>query len=64
MKTLTRTALAALAITLLGAGSVAAAEACACCKEGQKMACCDKMQDKPTAPKPGEAPAPAPEHKH
>lgn len=56
MKTIVRSALAALALSVIGSTAALAAE-CACCKEGEKMECCDKM--KSSAPD-----APAPEHKH
>jgi hypothetical protein len=53
----------AIALSLVG-GAALAADACKCCKEGEKMECCDKMKDKAAAPKPGETqPAPS-EHKH
>lgn len=53
----------AAVLALFAAGSALAAEACACCKDGAKMECCDKMKDK-TPAKPGEPAPPAPEHKH
>jgi len=69
MNTFAKSAAFALALTFVG-GAALAAEACACCKEGEKMACCDKMKDKAAAPaKPGEAKPDAtkpaqPEHQH
>lgn len=63
MTLLSRSTIAAVAIALVG-GAAFAAEACACCKEGAKMACCDKMKDKAAAPKPGETKPAPPEHKH
>jgi len=50
------TALAAMAMTVVGTAALAA-EACACCKEGEKMECCDKMKKAPGKPS-------APEHQH
>lgn len=55
MKVMVKSALAAVALTVLGAGMAFAAEACACCK-GEKMECCDKMKSEKTAP--------AAEHQH
>ena len=58
-------AAASFAIVVLSAGAVAAAEACACCKEGAKMECCDKMKDKAASPaKPGDTKPAQPEHQH
>ena len=61
MNMLTKSALAALALACLG-GAALAAEACACCKDGEKMACCDKM--KGDAAKPGDAKPAQTDHKH
>jgi hypothetical protein len=63
MKTFAKSALVAVAISVLGAGAALAAEKCACCKEGEKMTCSDKMKDKDAAPKPDDT-KPAPEHQH
>ena len=64
MNTFVKSALAAVALSVLGAGSALAAE-CACCKDGAKMECCDKaMTDKAPKPQDGKPAAPAPEHKH
>jgi hypothetical protein len=62
VKTFAKSAALALTVAILSVGAAAAAEACACCKDGEKMACCDKMQSDAAAPKPGE-PAPS-QHKH
>lgn len=59
MKTIVKSALAAVALTALTAGAAFAADCCCKDKDG-KMACCDKKAD--TAPN---APAPAaPQHQH
>ena len=61
MSRFAKSAAFALALSLIG-GAALAAEACACCKDGAKMACCDKT--KKDTPKTGEAPPAPPEHKH
>lgn len=58
MKTIVKSALAALALTALTAGSALAADCCCKDKDG-KMACCDKK----AAATPN-APASAPQHQH
>ena len=63
MRTFARRTAIAMAITLLGAGAAFAAEKCCCCKDGEKMACCEKMHGE-TAPKPAESSPPQPEHQH
>jgi len=63
MSSFAKSAIFALALTFVG-GTALAAEACACCKEGEKMECCDKMKDKAAAPKPGETKPAQPEHEH
>jgi pyrimidine deaminase RibD-like protein len=55
-------ALVALATVLFTAGAAAAAEMCACCKDGAKMPCCDEMK-KDVEPAKPEAPA-QPQHQH
>lgn len=57
MKTTVKSALAAVALTFVGAGAALAADCCCKDKDG-KMACCDKKGE--AAPN---APAPAP-HQH
>jgi hypothetical protein len=58
MKTIVKSALAAVALTALTAGAAFAADCCCKDKDG-KMACCDKKGE--TAPN---APAGAPQHQH
>ena len=61
MKTVIKSALAAIAFTVIGAGAALAADCC-CKAMDCKMPCCDKKADSaPNAPAPT---APAPEHKH
>ena len=65
MSTLTKSVLAAVAFTFVAASAAVAAEACACCKEGEKMECCDKMKGKGAdASKPSDAKPAQPEHQH
>lgn len=64
MKTFAKTAAIAIAMTVLGTGAAMAAEMCACCKDGEKIECCDKMKGEAAAPKPKETPQVEPEHKH
>jgi hypothetical protein len=62
MKTAAKSAVLALSMLVLSAGAALAAEACACCKDGETMACCDKMKGEAApadAAKPGQ-----PAHKH
>jgi hypothetical protein len=54
----------AATLSLFAGGAALAAEACACCKEGEKMECCDKMKDKGDASKPADPKPAQPEHKH
>lgn len=49
----------AATLSLFAGGAALAAEACACCNDGEKMECCDK--DKGDASKPAD---PKPEHQH
>jgi hypothetical protein len=59
MKTIVKSALAAVALTALTAGAASAADCCCKDKDG-KMACCDKKADAAS-----NAPAPAaPQHQH
>ncbi|HEY0649909.1 hypothetical protein [Phenylobacterium sp.] len=54
----------AAALSLFAGGAALAAEAC-CCKEGEKMECCDKMKGKGAdASKPSDAKPAQPEHQH
>jgi hypothetical protein len=53
----------AATLSLFAGGAALAAEAC-CCKEGEKMECCDKMKSKGDASKPAETKPAQPEHKH
>lgn len=66
MTSLARTTAIAIAAAMIGTAAFAA-EAC-CCKDGEKMACCDKMKDhapaKPGESKPGQAKPAQPEHQH
>lgn len=58
MKTIVKSALAAVAFSAV-AGAAFAADACCCKDKGEKMACCDKKGE--AAPKPS---AEAPKHQH
>ena len=64
MNTAVKSTLAALALTVFGAGAALAAEACDCCKDKAKMECCDKADAKSPDAKPTQPAQPAPEHKH
>ena len=59
MNTIVKSALAAVAFSLVATGAALAADGCCCKDKGEKMACCDKKGE--TAPKP---PADAPQHQH
>ena len=55
MKTIVKSALAAVALTALTAGAALAADCCCKDKDG-KMACCDKKAPAPAAPQTPNAP--------
>jgi hypothetical protein len=59
MKTIVKSALAAVAFSVVAAGAALAAEACCCKDKDGAMACCDKMGE--AAPN---APAGSPQHQH
>lgn len=62
MNTVAKSALAAVAFTLLASGAAWAAEDCCCKEKDAKMACCDKKAPEAAGPK---APAAAnPQHQH
>lgn len=57
MKTIVKSALAAVLLSAVAAGAALAAEDCCCKDKDGKMTCCDKKAE--TAPN-----APAPQHQH
>lgn len=59
MNTLVKSALAALALSVMASGVAAAADECCCKDKDAKMACCDKKAE--AAPN---APQAQPHHQH
>lgn len=59
MKTLVKSAIAALALTVIATGSALAAEGCCCKDKDGKMACCEKKGESAA-----NAPAGAQQHQH
>lgn len=60
MNTIVKSALAAVAFSVVAAGAALAAEACCCKDMAEKMSCCDEMKKGEASPN---SPA-APQHQH